>query len=140
MTSRSPAAARLLEPEMAARVDGWEEEDGELPPLVVAPVLTPEEVAALIDRGEAIPTVEEPEDEFHRGEQFARRVRQRCVALLMRDFGGGEGEDFEHSYTSWFAHTFLSAEKRAWALLWLTDMVLTSIDTRKLEGAVHRFH
>eukprot|EP01051_Picozoa_sp_SAG22_P032702 SAG22_NODE_13932_length_390_cov_1.068729_1_plen_92_part_10 len=74
-----------------------------------------------------------------RGEQFARRVRQRCLALLMRDCGGGEGE-FEHTWTSWIAHTTLSASTRASLLLWLIDLVLTSIDTKKLEGVVHRFH
>ena len=108
------AAARLLEPEMAARVDAGEEA-GALPPLLTA---APKAEALpeggsdgsweVDDSAEEEPVV----DEFHRGEQFARRVRQRCLALLLHDCGGGEGE-FEHTWVSWFAHTTLSAETRA---------------------------
>lgn len=127
-------AARKLEPEMAKRVDAGEE-DGALPPLPTTAANVPDAEGPEGGGVAAAPVT----DEFHRGEQFARRVRQRCLALLMRDCGGGEGA-FKQTWTSWIAHTTLSASTRASLLLRLIDLVLTSIDTKKLEGVVHRFH
>jgi hypothetical protein len=78
-------------------------------------------------------------------------VRQRCVALLLRDCGGGGesgggGGGGESGSGGWKAAVSTAAwncvpvERRAGMLLWLTDLVLQNIDTEKLEGAVHRFH
>jgi hypothetical protein len=134
-------AVRKLEPEMSARVDAGET-DGALPPLTTAAKVSAAEAPTTKGdgvEGEGAAPVEPAADEFHRGERFVRRVRQRCLALLMRDCGGGEGK-FGRTWTSWIAHTTLSASTRASLLLWLIDLVLTSIDTKKLEGVVHRFH
>eukprot|EP01043_Picozoa_sp_COSAG02_P041649 COSAG02_NODE_3469_length_6691_cov_9.305218_8_plen_508_part_00 len=133
-------AARKLEPEMAGRVDAGET-DGALPPLPTAAKVPTDKASTEGDgvEGEGTEPAEPIADEFHRGEQFVRRVRQRCLALLMRDCGGGEG-NLEQSWTSWIAHTTLSASTRASLLLRLIDLVLTSIDTKKLEGVVQRFH
>eukprot|EP01052_Picozoa_sp_SAG31_P030493 SAG31_NODE_3131_length_4641_cov_1.488771_5_plen_200_part_00 len=138
------SAAKLLEPEIAARASDLIEKAAENAPETTEAVEAsePDECENLyfaVSCPHALKYAVLLACRFCRGQIFVRRVRQKCVTLLLRDIGG-EAETGGQSWPNWLAHLILSSNTRVTLLLWFTDAVLSNIDTQKLERVVHRFH